>query len=223
MNSLPNELMLDIACYLPQNTLLELAISNRRFYGLLIPELYRSPILSTVHQLKSLLYFPSAEQKRLVRILDLSEVSRRWIDFSNVDLIHICRNFTNITVLDINHCELITNNGLAEIQLLQSLETIGLSSCMNLTDGGIVNLAKCKNLQHVFLDDLVCVTGDSITELRNSLELQTLDISRTSCSDEVVQNLIGMKSLETLFIVDLYLYYTYESNPKLKIINVYED
>lgn len=195
IQSLPNELLVEILNHLSLGDLKNTRLVARKFNDIILNNKWPNVIVRP----KNIYYIMDVRQKFKFCNYDLSRMNI-------IDDILIF--FVGCEKLYLNHCKNITDEG---IKMLAKCHTIDLSFCDNVTDEGIKMLTECHTLNLTYckitdksvkllanchtLDLSFCynITDESV---KNLGKCHTLDLSRCSnITDESVKFLVGCNTL----------------------------
>lgn len=129
--------------------------------------------------------------QKYLKVLDLTDSK----GLSNLCLMEICKNLSDLRELILKKCWLINDVGLREVHRLQNLEVLDVTSCDRITDLGLLEGLvpqgkKFQRLKKLYLGLLPYMSILAVYRLTQQYdELQVLDLSGSSNSvtDEALQ------------------------------------
>jgi Ran GTPase-activating protein (RanGAP) involved in mRNA processing and transport len=155
IQSMPTELLFDVATRLSLKAVKSFRLSNRRLSAIGNP-LVRNVKITNPGDITAL---GAALAQNLSSVKKIT-LSGDWVtDASLQTLSRILSNHTGITELDLSRCKHITKVGLAHVASLRHLTHLNLSGCEKITNPSVGILRGLKNLQH--LDMSHCQLDDN--------------------------------------------------------------
>jgi len=86
-------------------------------------------------------------------IASLKRMNLSWlINVSDITLVAIAGNCSNLVALDLTGCEMITGAGIRALGYHECLESLVLASCYNICGDDVDMVLKCKSLRSIVLD-----------------------------------------------------------------------
>ncbi|XP_059154215.1 uncharacterized protein LOC131939747 [Physella acuta] len=125
-----------------------------------------------------------------------------YYPYTTNELIHSVRVFVNLQILSLNSCTLITDGGLNSIKGLKYLKVLNLSGCSQLTNACFSVIQELQNLQTLNLEGTGVSDAGVIQFAASSscTQLQHLDLSRTTVTQDVFQSLQNFTKLKSLYL-----------------------
>lgn len=102
---------------------------------------------------------------------------------SDAALETIAANFGEVEIIRAHHGE-VSDEGLHQIKLLQSLREFSFQQCHGFTDAGLEAFEDLPKLETLSLFNCKCVTDASLIHLEKLLTLKSLNVSSTNMTDE---------------------------------------
>ncbi|CEP19253.1 hypothetical protein [Parasitella parasitica] len=189
-DKIPNEILLIMFESMNAADLFHCSTVSRRWNGLAIPVLWRSPVpikpilsclpsfaaMDKKHRIKHSHQkshlspgFPIhiSRYGHAVKSLDLSQIATHVTDCT---IRHIVRSCPKLTSLNLSHCRLVTNDALYYLSraphIASQLQVLSLQNCRQITDAGLSHLeGHCHALQTLHLGACPRITSNGIIGL----------------------------------------------------------
>jgi Leucine Rich Repeat (LRR) protein len=110
-------------------------------------------------------------------------------------------NLPELRILDLGHCDRITDAGLGYVAMMTNLEHLILGACLGISNTGLLHVARMDNLKWLGLAKCEKITDSGIKVLVRMTNLEALDLRGClGITDAALKYLAEMKQLKYILL-----------------------